>query len=89
MKMTNDMMEWLYSNLDLIEECKENNLKPVILVAGASSSGKSYMSNILSNFLKERNYRIATISTDDYNSGLAKDMFTLVNKKYYHNSLKN
>ena len=89
MKKTNDITEWLYSNLDLIEECKENNVKPVILIAGASSSGKSYTSKALSEFLKDRNYRVATISTDDYNNGIAKNIFKLVNKKYYKNNLKN
>ena len=89
MKITSDLTEWLYSNLDLIEECKEKNIKPVILIGGASSSGKSYTSKMLKNFLTEKGFRSVIISTDNYNKGIAENIFDIVNKKYYNNTIKN
>ena len=89
MKIIDNMTEWLYSNLDLVEECKEKKLKPVILIGGASSSGKSYTSKSLQNFLAEHGYKSIIISTDNYNKGLAENIFDIVNKKYYNNAIKN
>lgn len=89
MKITSDITEWLYSNLDLIEECKEKKLKPIILIGGASSSGKSYTSKLLKNFLQEKGYKPIVLSTDNYNKGIAENIFDIVNKKYYGNNLKN
>lgn len=89
MKIINNLTEWLYSNLDLVEECKEKKLKPVILIGGASSSGKSYTSKSLQNFLAEHGYKSIIISTDNYNKGLAENIFDIVNKKYYNNAIKN
>ena len=89
MKITSNFTEWLYSNLDLIEECKEKGLKPIILIGGASSSGKSYTSKMLKNFLSDKGLRTIIISTDNYNKGLAENVFDIVNKKYYGGSIKN
>lgn len=89
MKIIDNLTEWLYSNLDLVEECKEKKLKPVILIGGASSSGKSYTSKTLQNFLAEHNYKSIIISIDNYNKGLAENIFDIVNKKYYNNAIKN
>ena len=89
MKTTNNLNEWLYSNLDLIEECRENNLKPVVLIGGASSSGKSFTSKMLKNFLIEHGYNPVVISTDNYNKGIAENIFDIVNEKYYNNTLQN
>lgn len=89
MKITSDLTEWLYSNLDLVEECKEKNIKPVVLIGGASSSGKSYTSKILKNFLIQKGYNPIVLSTDNYNKGIAENIFDIVNKKYYNNTLLN
>lgn len=89
MKTTSDLTEWLYSNLDLIEECKEKNIKPVVLIGGASSSGKSYTSKALKNFLIEKGYNPIVLSTDNYNKGVAENIFDIVNKKYYGGKLEN
>ena len=89
MKITSNFTEWLYSNLDLIEECREKGLKPIILIGGASSSGKSYTSKMLKNFLSDKGLRTIIISTDNYNKGLAENVFDIVNKKYYGGSIKN
>ncbi|HAJ77439.1 MAG TPA: hypothetical protein DCO89_00015 [Clostridiales bacterium] len=89
MKITSNITEWMYSNLDLIEECKEKGLKPIILIGGASSSGKSYSSKMLKNFLTEKGFKTIIISTDNYNKGLAENIFDIVNKKYYNKRIKN
>ena len=64
MKIIDTFTEWLYSNLDLVEECKEKKLKPVILIGGASSSGKSYTSKMIKEFLAEKGYRSIIISLE-------------------------
>ena len=89
MKIIDNLTEWLYSNLDLVEECKEKKLKPVILIGGASSSGKSFTSKSLQNFLAEHGHKSIIISIDNYNKGLAENIFDIVNKKYYNNAIKN
>ena len=89
MKKTDNLNEWLYSNLDLIEECREQNLKPVVLIGGASSSGKSFTSKMLKNFLADYGLNTIVISTDNYNKGIAENIFDIVNEKYYKNNIKN
>ena len=89
MKIIDNFTEWLYSNLDLVEECKEKKLKPVILIGGASSSGKSYTSKMIKDFLAEKGYRSIIISLDNYNKGLSENIFDIVNKKYYGNKISN
>ena len=34
--------KWIYANIDLAEEKLENHSKVLIVIAGASSSGKSF-----------------------------------------------
>ena len=41
--------KWSYANLDLIEELLETSQKAIVLIAGASSSGKSYAARALEN----------------------------------------
>ena len=84
-----DITKWCYCNLDLIEENKENKNKSVVLVAGASSSGKSFVSHYLKQFLLKHGLKSLIISTDDYNKGIAKNVFQIVNKKYYNNRICN
>ena len=89
MKEIFNQSEWLFCNLDLIEECKENNIKPIVFIAGASSSGKSFLSKQLQSFLAGRNITSTIISTDDYNNGLAKNIFNIVDKKYFSGCIQN
>ena len=84
-----DVSRWCYCNLDLIEENREHGNKSVVLIAGASSSGKSFMSNYFKQFLLSKGIRSVIISTDDYNKGIAKNVFEIVNKKYYNGEIKN
>ncbi len=84
-----DVSKWCYCNLDLIEENREHGNKSVVLIAGASSSGKSFMNNYFKQFLLSKGIRSVIISTDDYNKGIAKNVFEIVNKKYYNGEIKN
>ncbi len=52
-------------------ESEVNNGKKLILIAGASSSGKSYNSEILAKHLSKNN-RVLLISADNYYKGVAK-----------------
>ena len=85
---TSDLVEWFYGNLDLIEECRQNGSKPIVLVGGASSSGKSYLSTKLKEFLAQNGYNSVIISTDSYNKGISENIFDIVNKKYYNGKIK-
>lgn len=75
--------KWAYANLDLIEESLESNKKAVILVSGASSSGKSFSAEFLMELLKKNGHRAYTISLDQYNVGLSAIIPEKVNKNYY------
>lgn len=88
-KNFSSMNEWLYANLDFVEECKEKGLKPICLIGGASSSGKSFLSNQLQSFLLSNNLKSIIISTDNYNNGIAKNIFDIVDKKYYNGTILN
>ena len=79
--------KWGFANLDLIEEVLESHSKAVVLLAGASSSGKSYMANYLADFLKKNGHRSITISLDQYNHGLSGFIPNKVNKNYFSNKL--
>lgn len=89
MKEISNINEWLFINLDLIEECKEKNIKPIVFIAGASSSGKSFLSNQLQLFLSNRDLKSIIISSDNYNNGLAKNIFDIVNEKYFNSKIIN
>lgn len=89
MKEISNINEWLFINLDLIEECKEKNIKPIVFIAGASSSGKSFLSKQLQLFLSNRNLKSIIISSDNYNNGLAKNIFDIVNEKYFNSEIIN
>ena len=88
-KQIDNIIEWCYKNLDLVEELKEENKKPVILIAGASSSGKSYSAGILKQFLIENGYNPLVLSTDNYNIGNSAIVFNKVNQKYFDGLIPN
>ena len=83
-----NITELLYGNLDLIEECMQNGIKPIVLVGGASSSGKSYISEQIKDFLEKNNIKSIILSTDNYNKGISENIFDIVNKKYFYNKIK-
>lgn len=88
MKEINNLETWKATNLDLIEETLEKNNKAIILIAGASSSGKSYAGLALTNFLAEKGYKTLTISTDAYNKGISNIIFDKVNLNFFDNKLQ-
>lgn len=88
MEMIKDLETWKAANLDLIEEALEKNSKAIVLIAGASSSGKSYAGHALTDFLLENGYKTLTISTDAYNIGISNIVFNKVNQKYFDNKLE-
>lgn len=44
----------------------------MVLIAGASASGKSYMAESLKKYLEDRGYRVAQFSSDMYYKGIAR-----------------
>ena len=89
MIVVHHMDKWAYCNLDLIEEVLEKEKKAVVLIAGASSSGKSYCADYLTTMLESNNHHAVTISLDQYNIGLSGIIPNKVNLNYFHNSLDN
>lgn len=81
--------KWATCNVDLIEECLEKNPKAVVLVSGASSSGKSYCASLLESLLKSASYRAVIISLDQYNIGLSGIIPNKVNKNYFNSNISN
>lgn len=73
--------KWIYANLDLTEQILESYNKAIILVAGASSSGKSYASESLNQIFEQNNKKCVVISTDSYNKGVSGIIFDKVNEK--------
>ncbi len=81
--------KWVSANIDLIEECLEKHDKTVCIIAGASSSGKSYCSQTLSQFLQAKGHHPLSISLDAYNFGLSGIISNKVNLHYFDNKLEN
>lgn len=81
--------KWKFYNLDRVEEILEKNKKAVILISGASSSGKSYSAKILQQMLSDQNYNSVVLSTDSYNKGISGIITDKVNENYFKNNLKN
>ncbi len=80
--------KWAFANLDLIEEILETHTKAVVVIAGASSSGKSYAASYLSKLLENNGHKAFTISLDQYNYGLSHIIPEKVNKNYFNSSLE-
>lgn len=81
--------KWAYANLDMVEETLEKEHKAVILIAGASSSGKSYCAAILKELLQQNGHKTCIISLDQYNVGLSNIIPNKVNLNFFDNSLPN
>lgn len=70
-------------------ETKINNNKNIILVSGASSSGKSYLSNELCKYLQNKNLRCVVISADNYYKGITRTIVeNALLKNNYNNNIK-
>lgn len=89
MIVVHHMDKWAYCNLDLIEEVLEKEKKAVVLIAGASSSGKSFCAEYLTGMLKANGHQAVTISLDQYNIGLSGIIPNKVNLNYFQGSLPN
>lgn len=89
MREIKDLETWKASNLDLIEEALEKHKKAIILIAGASSSGKSFASDALSEYLLLNGHKGLTIQTDSYNVGISNIIFNKVNENHFGNKLDN
>ncbi len=81
--------KWIFANADLAEEQLENNPKALIVIAGASSSGKSFLSVSLKKSFEMRGKRCLTFSLDQYNFGLSGIIPNKVNLNYFNSSLEN
>lgn len=81
--------KWLYANIDLAEEQLETQKKALIVIGGASSSGKSFLSVSLKNAFEKNGRRCLTFSLDQYNFGLSGIIPNKVNEHYFSNSLEN
>lgn len=81
--------KWIYANMDLAEERLEDNNKALIIIAGASSSGKSFLSSSLTQAFKRNGKRCLTFSLDQYNFGLSGIIPNKVNLNYFNSSIKN
>ena len=80
--------KWGYCNLDLVEEVLEKEKKAIVLIAGASSSGKSFCADYLATMLKHNGHHAVTISLDKYNVGLSGIIPNKVNANYFSGGLK-
>ena len=80
-----------FANLDYIDEIqeKDKSKKAICLIAGASSSGKSYAAYYLEKLLIKYGHHPLIISLDSYNIGLSGIIPNKVNLNYFSNKLKN
>jgi len=60
-----------YANLDLVEELLESEKKAIILISGASSSGKSFSAEYLRDVLEANGHHAIALSLDQYDYGLS------------------
>jgi uridine kinase len=75
--------KWGYANLDLVEEVEEHSPKAVVLIAGASSAGKSFAATFLKNLLGKNGHKAVILSLDQYNFGLSGIVPNKVNDNFF------
>lgn len=78
-----------FANLDLAEELLESEKKAIILISGASSSGKSFSAEYLRDVLEQNGHHAIALSLDQYDYGLSGIIPNKVNANDFHNSLQN
>lgn len=81
--------KWVNANLDLVEETLEKHSKAVIVIAGASSSGKSYSAKVLQQGIDYSGRKSLIISLDNYNIGISGIIPNKVNENYFDGKLPN
>lgn len=81
--------KFCFANIDYIDEIQEKHRKAVVLIAGASSSGKSFGAAFLYRMLVKTSHTPLIISLDSYNVGLSGIIPNKVNLNYFNNSLSN
>lgn len=81
--------KWAFVNQDYIEEILENKSRCVVAIGGATSSGKSYSAEYLSEFLKRNGYKSIIISTDNYNKGISGIVTDKVDERLFKGKLLN
>ena len=79
--------KWGYANLDLCEEILETRSKAVVLISGASSSGKTFTAAYLKSLLEASNHHALVLSLDQYNIGLSGIIPNKVNANLFQDSL--
>ena len=60
-----------FANLDLCEEMLESEKKAIVLISGASSSGKSFSAELLKDLLDHNGHHAVIVSLDQYDYGLS------------------
>ncbi len=81
--------KWCFANLDLAEEVLETSSKAVIIIAGASSSGKSFGAEALRRLERNHGHKAVIISLDQYNFGVAYLIPNKVNENAFNGKLGN
>jgi uridine kinase/adenylate cyclase class IV len=81
--------KWGFANLDLSEEILEKSPRAIVLISGASSSGKSFAATYLKQVLTRNGHKALVLSLDQYNFGLSGIIPNKVNKNVFHGKLKN
>lgn len=89
MEQVTELNKWLYECSDEVSEVLENHRMAIVLIAGASSSGKGFASKKLFKHLEEQGHSPLLLSTDDYYKGISKMMVDKVNKNLYGGNLHN
>lgn len=86
---THHLDKWLYANLDLVEESLETRPKALVVLAGASSSGKSFCAKQLKDFLSHHHHKALVLSLDQYDFGLSGIIPNKVQENEFKGSLEN
>lgn len=81
--------KWCFANIDLAEEVLETENKAVIVIAGASSSGKSFSAEALKRAFNAHGHKSVIISLDQYNFGLSAIIPNKVNKNLFDGTIEN
>lgn len=76
-----------FINLDLVQEVLSRKKKCIVLIGGASSSGKSFCAKQLYKVFRENNLKTLCLSSDNYNKGISGIITDKVNSKDFNNTL--
>lgn len=79
--------KWLCANLDLVEEALETHEKAIVVIGGASSSGKSFCARQLKDYLSHHHHRALILSLDQYDYGLSGIIPNKVQENFFKEPL--